>query len=41
MIDFEWDTAKSEANLMKHNVAFNEAASVFKDDLSIYIANFS
>lgn len=37
MIDFEWDIAKGETNLRKHGVAFNEAATVFKNELSITI----
>ncbi len=37
MIDFEWDLDKDEKNVLKHGVAFSEAASVFKDGLSITI----
>lgn len=37
MIDFEWDLYKAKTNLLKHNVAFSEAATVFKDSLSITI----
>jgi len=37
MIEFEWDTDKAKLNLRKHGVAFKEAASVFKDSLSITI----
>jgi hypothetical protein len=37
MIEFEWDTDKAKLNLRKHGVAFKEAASVFKDPLSITI----
>ena len=32
---FEWDPAKARANLAKHGVAFEEAASVFGDPLAI------
>lgn len=32
--DFEWDTAKADANLKKHSVTFEEAATTFRDDLS-------
>lgn len=32
---FEWDTAKSEANLRKHGVSFDEAASAFLDPLAL------
>jgi uncharacterized protein len=31
---FEWDDAKAAANLRKHDVAFEEAASVFFDPLA-------
>lgn len=31
MISFEWDGNKSQANLKKHKVAFEEAQSVFFD----------
>lgn len=29
--DFEWDDAKASANLRKHGVTFDEAATVFAD----------
>ncbi|MCH8552916.1 MAG: BrnT family toxin [Natronospirillum sp.] len=32
---FEWDEAKSRANLDKHGVSFEEAQSVFNDPLHI------
>ena len=35
MIDFEWDPTKAITNLRKHGVAFREAATVFRDPLSI------
>lgn len=28
---FEWDSAKAQANLLKHGVSFDEAATVFLD----------
>lgn len=31
---FEWDAAKAAANLRKHGVNFDEASTVFADDLS-------
>lgn len=31
---FEWDAAKAMANLQKHGVTFDEASTVFADDLS-------
>jgi len=36
--NFEWDPEKERDNRIKHSVAFDEAASVFKDSkaLSIY-----
>lgn len=36
-MEFEWDPKKAEKNLHKHKVAFNEAATVFSDKLSITI----
>jgi uncharacterized DUF497 family protein len=32
-VTFEWDDAKAAANLKKHGVAFDEAASLFRDPL--------
>jgi len=37
MIEFEWDPNKARLNLRKHGVAFKEAATVFRDPLSITI----
>lgn len=34
-IAFEWDFHKAVTNLQKHDVSFNEAATVFGDRLSI------
>lgn len=31
---FEWDESKSELNLRKHRISFDEAISVFSDNLS-------
>ena len=31
---FEWDESKSESNLRKHGIPFEEAVSVFSDNLS-------
>lgn len=31
---FEWDIEKAKVNLKKHDVSFNEAATVFNDPLS-------
>jgi uncharacterized protein len=32
---FEWDALKADANAAKHGVSFDEAATVFLDDLAI------
>lgn len=34
-MQFEWDPKKAESNLRKHGVSFEEAATVFEDDLSL------
>lgn len=34
---FEWDPNKAAANLSKHRVSFNEAATAFGDPLSITV----
>ena len=34
-IEFEWDPDKAAKNIKKHQVAFNEAATVFGDPLSM------
>ena len=34
-IEFEWNPAKAKANLKKHGVPFEEAATVFFDDRAI------
>ena len=36
-LGFEWDEAKAAANLTKHGVSFEEAATVFGDPLSLTI----
>ncbi|MHB1656221.1 MAG: BrnT family toxin [Burkholderiales bacterium] len=35
MIKFEWDTAKAASNMKKHGVSFEEARSVFYDELAV------
>ena len=35
MIRFEWDSSKAAANLKKHHVSFEEAQSVFYDELAV------
>ncbi len=36
-LTFEWDLRKAAANLAKHDVAFEEAATVFADAMSLTI----
>jgi uncharacterized protein len=38
-IEFEWDSAKADANLKEHGVSFDEATTVFRDTLSITIVD--
>lgn len=38
-LSFEWDGEKAQANLTKHGVAFEEAATVFGDALSFTISD--
>jgi len=33
-LQFEWDSGKAAENLAKHEVSFEEAATVFRDTLS-------
>jgi len=35
--DFEWDTDKAAANLVKHGISFAEATTVFADPLAVYL----
>jgi uncharacterized protein len=35
--DFEWDDAKAQANLDKHGILFEEAATVFADPHAVYL----
>ena len=35
-IKFNWDPAKAEKNLLKYDVSFDEATTVFKDPLALY-----
>jgi uncharacterized protein len=39
MMRFEWDPEKAEANLRKHEVAFEEACTAFGDPLSVTIGD--
>ncbi|MGI8783513.1 MAG: BrnT family toxin [Acidobacteriota bacterium] len=36
---FEWDPHKATLNLRDHGVSFDEASSVFRDPLSVTIAD--
>lgn len=35
MINFSWDQVKAKSNFKKHGVSFEEAQSVFYDDLAV------
>ncbi|HEX8891092.1 MAG TPA: BrnT family toxin [Pyrinomonadaceae bacterium] len=35
--EFEWDREKAESNFQKHEVSFEEAATVFFDPLSLTV----
>ena len=39
MLRFEWDESKALENVRKHQVAFEEATTVFADPLSITVAD--
>ena len=36
---FEWDAGKAASNLRKHGISFDEAVSVFADQLSLTFAD--
>ena len=36
---FEWDDAKAKANIKKHGVSFEEAATVFRDPLYLVFSD--
>jgi hypothetical protein len=36
-MNFEWNPNKAESNLRKHGISFQEAATVFGDDLGITV----
>ena len=38
-LEFEWDPRKAELNLKEHGVSLDEATTVFRDTLSITIAD--
>ncbi|MBM2813434.1 MAG: hypothetical protein HW421_196 [Ignavibacteria bacterium] len=37
LLNFEWDEDKAELNFIKHGITFDEAISVFDDELSLTI----
>ena len=39
MIKFEWDDNKNQANIEKHGISFEEAASVFQDEGALIITD--
>ena len=39
MIKFEWDDNKNQANIKKHGISFEDAASVFQDEGALIIAD--
>ena len=38
-LTFEWDPRKARTNLVKHGIAFEEAATIFGDPSSLTIAD--
>jgi uncharacterized DUF497 family protein len=38
-LEFEWDPKKATANLVKHKVSFEDAATVFGDPLALIVAD--
>lgn len=38
-MEFEWDPKKATANLVKHKVSFEDAATVFGDPLALIVAD--
>ena len=38
-LEFEWDPVKAKLNLKEHRVSFDEATTIFRDTLSITIAD--
>lgn len=36
-IEFDWDGHKASANIRKHGVSFEEAKTVFYDDLALFM----
>jgi uncharacterized DUF497 family protein len=38
-MDFEWDEAKANANLLKHGIDFADVAPCFDDDRALTLAD--
>jgi uncharacterized DUF497 family protein len=38
-LEFEWDPIKADRNLQEHGVSFDEAETIFRDTLSVTIAD--
>ena len=38
-ISFEWDENKNQINIVKHGIDFEEAATVFYDEMAIVIGD--
>jgi uncharacterized DUF497 family protein len=38
-IEFEWDLIKAASNLRKHGLSFQEAATMFSDQLALTVAD--
>ena len=36
-LKFEWDESKNIINIQKHNVSFEEAMTVFKDNMAVLL----
>lgn len=36
-LKFEWDESKNQINIQKHNISFEEAQTVFYDELALVI----
>jgi uncharacterized protein len=39
MVDFEWDSAKNEANVAKHGIGFDKAIEIFASSAVIFRSN--
>jgi uncharacterized DUF497 family protein len=39
IVEYEWDSAKANANFRKHGVLFSDAASVLEDELGLTVSD--